>query len=104
MHPPLKKKRGSLHHVAELLERITPADSTAYLELVKVCTHWDTVIPERMRPHVRPAHVKDSILYVQAPHSTWVYQLQWSKEEILSGLIQKDPSLTIKDIKVTHLP
>jgi predicted nucleic acid-binding Zn ribbon protein len=68
-------------------------------ELMRVWHVWDSTVGDVVSKNAKPAAFKGRILLVYVTSSTWVHQLQFLKEEIITKLNKSLGKTLIDDLK-----
>ena len=84
------------HVIDSVLKNIR---SEADYGLTKVWRLWDGVVGETIASNARPAAFKGQLLIVHVISSTWVHQLQFLKNDLITQLNDALGQSLVKDIK-----
>jgi len=68
-------------------------------DLVHVWQVWDDVVGEVIAGNAKPAAFKGKILLIHVSSSTWIHQLQFLKQEMISKLNQALGKTLVGDLK-----
>ncbi len=94
-------ERHPERRISDILAGILQKDETEAVVLPEVITErWPVIAGEQLASHVRPSHLKNGVLYLQADHPGWLAE---SRRLPKAGLLKKIASIPdipeIKDIR-----
>ena len=80
-------KRSDFVHIGNILDTVLSAYCTeADTGLRDIWHLWDAAVGETIAQNARPAAFKGNILIVHVSNSTWIHQLQFLKNDLMSAL------------------
>lgn len=87
--------------ISDILTGLLRKDETENIVLPEVIAErWPVIAGEQLASHVRPSHLKNGILYLQADHPGWLAELRRLPK---AGLLKKFAAIPdiqeIKDIR-----
>ncbi len=93
-------KPSDFIHIGNILEKVLKAyRSEADLGLKEVWRLWDAAVGETIAQNARPAAFKGNLLIVHVSNSTWIHQLQFLKNDLISALNTALGKPLLADIK-----
>ena len=80
-------KRSDFVHIGKILDNVLKSYRTeADTGLRDVWHLWDAAVGETIARNARPAAFKGNLLIVHVSNSTWIHQLQFLKNDLISAL------------------
>lgn len=80
-------KRSDFVHIGNILDNVLKSyRSEADPGLKDVWHLWDAAVGETIAQNARPAAYKGNLLIVHVSNSTWIHQLQFLKNDLISAL------------------
>jgi predicted nucleic acid-binding Zn ribbon protein len=74
-------------HIRNILDDVLkPYRSSPDFELKEVWRLWDEAMGETIAQNARPAAFREKLLIVHVNSSTWIHQLQFLKDDMISKL------------------
>jgi len=67
---------------------------------MKLEKNWKEIAGEMLAKNSRVLFVRENILHIGVPHSSWLYELGLIKNNILKKIQEKVPEIDIKDIRL----
>ena len=94
-------ERHPERRISDILAGILRKDETEDVALPEVITErWPVIAGEQLASHVRPSHLKNGVLYLQADHPGWLAELRRLPKAGLLKKIAFIPDIPeIKDIR-----
>ena len=95
-----KKQKAKFEHIGSILTYVLKTyrrESDG--ELIQVWQVWDGIVGDVIAQNARPAAFKGKILLVHVSSSTWLYQLQFLKQEMITKLNNAFGKTLISDLK-----
>ena len=93
-------KRSDFVHIGNILDNVLKSYRTDADSGLKDVWHlWDAAVGETIAQNARPAAVKGNLLIVNVSNSTWIHQLQFLKNALLSALNTALEQPLITDIR-----
>ena len=87
-------------HIGNILGKVLKSyRSEADFGLKAVWRFWDEVVGETIAQNARPAAFKGNLLIVHVSNSTWIHQLQFLKQDLISTLNTALGQPLLADIK-----
>ncbi|MBW2569420.1 MAG: DUF721 domain-containing protein [Deltaproteobacteria bacterium] len=81
----MKKKRKEFVHISGILDNfLRTFRSEPDKEMLRVWSLWDSAVGNTIAENARPAAFKGKLLVVHVSSSTWLYQFQFLKKEIIT--------------------
>ncbi|MGD8344582.1 MAG: DUF721 domain-containing protein [Desulfobacterales bacterium] len=82
-----RNKRSDFVHIGNILDDVLKSyRSEADSGLKDVWHLWDAAVGETIAQNARPAAFKGNLLIVHVSNSTWIHQLQFLKNDLISAL------------------
>jgi predicted nucleic acid-binding Zn ribbon protein len=80
-------KRSDFVHIGNILDNVLKSYRTeADIGQKDVWQLWDAAVGETIAQNARPAAFKGNLLIVHVSNSTWIHQLQFLKNDLISAL------------------
>ncbi|MGD9056349.1 MAG: DUF721 domain-containing protein [Desulfobacterales bacterium] len=80
-------KRSDFVHIGNILDNVLKSYHTEADSGLRHVWHlWDVAVGETIAQNARPAAFKDNLLIVHVSNSTWIHQLQFLKNDLISAL------------------
>lgn len=80
-------KKSDFVHIKNILEQVLKSYRTESDPGIKdVWRLWNVAVGETIAQNAQPAAFKGSLLIVHVSNSTWVHQLQFLKNDLISAL------------------
>jgi predicted nucleic acid-binding Zn ribbon protein len=80
-------KRSDFVHIRNILDDVLkPYRSKPDFELKEVWRLWDEAVGETIAQNARPAAFKTKLLIVHVSSSSWIHQLQFLKNDMITQL------------------
>ncbi|MGD8990342.1 MAG: DUF721 domain-containing protein [Desulfobacterales bacterium] len=80
-------KPSDFVHIGSILDNVLKSYRIDAESGLKDVWHlWDAAVGETIAQNARPAAVKDNLLIVHVSNSTWIHQLQFLKNDLISAL------------------
>jgi predicted nucleic acid-binding Zn ribbon protein len=93
-------KRSDFVHIGNILDNVLKSYRTDADSGLKDVWHlWDAAVGETIAQNARPAAVKGNLLIVHVSNSTWIHQLQFLKNDLISAVNTALGHPLLKDIK-----
>ena len=93
-------KRSDFVHIRNILDDVLkPYRSKPDFELKEVWRLWDEAAGETIAQNARPAAFKGKLLVVHVSSSTWIHQLQFLKDDMITELNAALGKPLIEEIK-----
>ena len=93
-------KQSDFVHIRNILENVLkPYQSGPDFELKEVWRLWDEAVGEPIAQNARPAAFKGKLLIVHVSSSTWIHQLQFLKNDMITKLNAAVGKPLIEEIK-----
>ncbi len=94
-------ERRPERRISDILTGLLQKDETEAVVLPEVIAErWPVIAGDQLASHVRPSHLKNGVLYLQADHPGWLAELRRLPK---AGLLKKISSIPdvpeIKDIR-----
>jgi Dna[CI] antecedent, DciA len=79
---------------------------TEHVTLVTLQEHWPSLVGPGLADRTWPSRLQHGVLWITAPDSSWAYQLQFLKHELLNGIRAGLPAFQLTDLrfKVGEIP
>jgi hypothetical protein len=75
-----------------------------HLTLTVIRRHWEEVVGPDLARKTHPLRVRRGVLWVAAPDSSWAYQLQFMRTEILQRLEGALGSSDVREVRFKEAP
>ena len=95
-----KNRHKEFEHIGRVIEKtIRTYRKESDMELTQIWDHWDRIVGKVVAENAQPAAFKGKILVVNVVSSTWVHQLQFVREEMISDINKSLGQELVKEIK-----
>ena len=93
-------KRSDFVHIGNILDDVLKSyQAKPDFELKEVWRLWDEAVGEPIAQNARPAAFKGKLLIVHVSSSTWIHQLQFLKNDMITKLNAAVGKPLIEEIK-----
>jgi len=93
-------KQSDFVHIGNILDNVLKSYRTEADSGLKDVWHlWDAVVGEAIAQNTRPTAFKGNLLIVHVSNSTWIHQLQFLKNDLISTLNTALGKPLLKDIR-----
>jgi predicted nucleic acid-binding Zn ribbon protein len=93
-------KQSDFVHIKNILDTVLKSYRSETDTGLKDVWHlWDAAVGEKIARNARPAAFKGSLLIVHVNNSTWIHQLQFLKNGLVSALNTALGKPLLKDIR-----
>ena len=93
-------KQSDFVHIRNILDDVLkPYQSSPDFELKEVWRLWDEAVGKTIAQNARPAAFKGELLIVHVNSSTWIHQLQFLKNDMITKLNAALGKPLIEEIK-----
>jgi predicted nucleic acid-binding Zn ribbon protein len=80
-------KRSDFDHIGHILDNVLKSYRAETDSGLRDIWHlWDAAVGEAIAQNARPAAFKGNLLIVHVSNSTWIHQLQFLKNDLISAL------------------
>ena len=80
-------KRSEFVHIGHILDNVLKSYRTEADSGLRAVWHlWDAAVGDAIAQNARPAAFKGNLLIVHVSNSTWIHQLQFLKNDLISAL------------------
>ena len=95
-----KKHKANFVHIGGIIDDVLITfRRESDFELMRVWQIWDGIVGDVIAQNAKPAAFKGRVLLVHVSSSTWVHQLQFLKQDMISKLNSALGKALIEDLK-----
>jgi hypothetical protein len=95
-----KKHKANFVHIGGIIDDVLITfRRESDFELMRVWQIWDGIVGDVIAQNAKPAAFKGRVLLVHVSSSTWVHQLQFLKQDMISKLNGALGKALIEDLK-----
>jgi predicted nucleic acid-binding Zn ribbon protein len=100
IHMKNSEKRSDFVHIRSILDDVLkPYQASPEFALKEVWNLWDEAVGKTIAQNARPAAFKGKLLVVHVSSSTWIHQLQFLKNDMITKLNAVSGKPLIEEIK-----